>query len=141
MKRKSILFGLILMAISMTAAAADFGAHIGYYDNDVKKAYIGADVSFVLGPVALMPNVDYWKEHGAGYWLGGGDVVLRGGSTGMAWWVGAGPTYGYITGDDNNATATSRAGIYQHNGPTNPGSPTNPGNNNPSYAAGIGGPF
>ena len=90
MKRNAILFSLILMSFPLVAAAADFGAHIGYYDNDVKKAYIGADLSFPIGPIAIMPNIAYWKEHSEGYWLGGGDVVLRYGDKGMAWWLGAG---------------------------------------------------
>ena len=110
MKRNAILFSLILMSFPLVAAAADFGAHIGYYDNDVKKAYIGADLSFPIGPIAIMPNIDYWKEHSEGYWLGGGDIVLRYGDKGMAWWLGAGPTYGYVTGYHEPATVYGEIG-------------------------------
>src|SRR6266702_3445240 len=98
MKYKALLFSAVLSIVSVAASAIDFGVHAGYYDNDVKKAYLGANLMIPLGAVAIEPNVDYWKSHGAGYWLGGADVALRFSRPGPSFWVGAGSTYGYITG-------------------------------------------
>ncbi len=90
------LFSVVLCAAP--AWASDLGIHAGYYGNGIKEAFVGADLSFPLGPVSLMPNVDYTKSHGVGYWWFNGDIVLRiPSSGGPNWWIGAGPTYAYFT--------------------------------------------
>ena len=139
MKSRVLLFSLILMSFSLVAAAADLGAHIGYYDNDVKKPYIGVNLSFPVGPVSIVPNVDYWKDHGVGYWLGGGDVVLRFNNGGTGYWVGAGPTYGYLTSYGSGSSYGTRARTFQYTPPStgNPGNPGTP----PVSSPALGGPF
>src|SRR5258706_15128912 len=91
-----------------------------------------------LGMVAIFPNVDYWKEHGEGYWLGGADVALRFSRPGPSFWVGAGPTYGYITGYDSSSSGYSgRAVGLQYTPPPAPGPGTSPSPGSDT----IGGPF
>jgi len=53
--RLSLLFAALTL-FATAAFAADFGVHAGYYGNDVKEAFIGADMRFSLGPITLMPN-------------------------------------------------------------------------------------
>ena len=91
---------LVMVAFSATAAlATDFGVHAGYYGNDLKEAFVGADLVLPFGPVALVPNIDYSRSHGIGYWFGSADLDLRyATSGGPSYWFGAGPTYGYFTG-------------------------------------------
>ena len=76
MTPKTICFAAVLVLSAAAASAIDFGAHLGYYDNDVKMGYQGVNLMVPLGMVVIAPSVDYWKEHGAGYWLGGADVDL-----------------------------------------------------------------
>src|SRR5438876_7805552 len=69
---------LVMVAFSATAAlATDFGVHAGYYGNDLKEAFVGADLVLPFGPVALVPNIDYSRSHGIGYWFGSADLDLR----------------------------------------------------------------
>jgi hypothetical protein len=99
MPRKTWMILGSLVLIATTASAIDFGAHIGYYDNDVKKAFVGADLMLPLGVVAISPNIDYTKIGGAGLWWGNADVDFRfSQGRGPQFWVGAGPTYYYVTG-------------------------------------------
>ena len=124
---KSLVLAVFIVLISMAAVAADFGAHIGYYDNDVKKAYIGVDLGLPIGPIAIMPNIDYWRANGYGYWLGGADVDLKWAqSGGPSFWVGAGPTYGYVSGTGGSSGGYAlHARPFDYN-PGTPGSPSNP---------------
>ena len=143
MTPKTICFAAVLVLSAAAASAIDFGAHLGYYDNDVKKGYLGVNLMVPLGMVVIAPNVDYWKEHGAGYWLGGADVDLRFTRPGPSFWVGAGPTYGYITGYNHISSggySTGIVGLQYTPPPTTPGTPgTNP--SVPPGSASIGGPF
>ena len=102
-----------LLLLATAASAIDLGAHIGYFDNDVKKAYVGADLMFPIGPISIAPNIDYTKISGAGLWWGNADVVLRfSPGTSPSFWVGAGPTYYYVT----NADKAGSSGGYSYGG-------------------------
>jgi len=104
MKHSKLLIPVLSLLVTATCVAADFGAHVGYYDNDAKKAYIGVDLGLPIGPVALMPNIDYWRQNGYGYWIGNADVNLKWTqSNGPSFWVGAGPTYARITGSGSGS--------------------------------------
>ncbi len=97
----------VAIALSATAArAVDFGAHVGYFGNDVKKVYVGADLALPFGMFALVPNIDYTRSNGIGLWYGNIDGALRftpsGSGTMLS--VGAGPTYGYVTGYGSSST-------------------------------------
>lgn len=108
--RSSLLLSILILSAATVAAAADIGGHIGYFDNSVKKPYIGIDLSVPVGPIAIVPNIDYWRSHGYGYWIGNGDVTLRFAPTGApSFWVGAGPAYGFVTGSGNSTTTTYSA--------------------------------
>jgi len=98
MNHKVFVVTAILILTAAVASAADLGVHVGYVDNDVKQGFLGADIMVPVGMVVIEPNIDYWKAHGYGYWLGNADVAIRFARTGPSFWVGAGPTYGYITG-------------------------------------------
>ena len=133
MKTFSIVF--LMLSVTSIAAAADFGGHVGYYDNQVKKGFIGVDFTLPLGPVAIMPNLDYWRAHGYGYWTANGDVVLRFANGGSSYWIGAGPTYGWVTGSGSSGSSGSTGPYamppaspfdYGTPSPTNPPSTTNP---------------
>jgi len=137
---------LILMAVmtAATAVAADFGGHIGYYDNDVKKPYIGVDFSLPIGPIAIMPNVDYWRANGYGYWVGGADVDLKfAQSSGPSFWLGAGPTYGWVTGSGNGSSSgyslrTTPLDYTPSPSPSpTPGNPSAPPNSGSVTAGGV----
>jgi hypothetical protein len=107
-----ILIPLVLCATA--ASAIDLGAHVGYFDNNVKKAYVGADLMLPIGPVSIAPNIDYTKIGSAGLWWANGDVVFRfGHSGGPSFWAGAGPTYYYVT----NAGQSGSSGGYSAGGP------------------------
>jgi predicted ribosomally synthesized peptide with SipW-like signal peptide len=97
-----ILSTLLIVAMcAVSAPAQTFGVHAGYYGNEIKEAFVGGDLLIPLGPLALMPNIDYTRSHGVGYWWFSGDVTLRmQTSGGGAWWLGAGPTYAYFTDYD-----------------------------------------
>jgi hypothetical protein len=105
MKSRFSLF-FLAAAFCATSAWAQIGIHAGYYGNQIKEAFVGADVTIPLGPVALMPNVDYTKSHGIGYWWFNGDVTLRMPSSGPTWWIGGGPTYAYYTGYNSGLLGT-----------------------------------
>ena len=93
--RFSLLFAALTLS-SSAALAVDFGVHGGYYGNDLREAFVGADLRLPFGPIAIVPNVDYSRKHGTGYWFGSGDVDLNYSSSGgPSYWFGAGPTYGY----------------------------------------------
>jgi hypothetical protein len=90
-------FSLLFVALALSASAAlavDFGVHGGYYGNDLKEAFVGADLVLPLGPVAFVPNVDYTQAHDIDYVIGSADFDLRH----DAYWFGAGPSYRYFTG-------------------------------------------
>src|SRR5437868_4453119 len=109
MFRRTCMMLIPFLLFAVGASAVDFGAHIGYFDNDVKKAYVGADLMFPIGPVSIAPNIDYTKIGSAGLWWANGDVVFRfGQGRGPSFWVGAGPTYYYVT----NADQAGAAGGY-----------------------------
>src|SRR5437870_8595241 len=99
MTRKIWLNALILVAIAAAAGAVDFGGHVGYFGNDVKKADLGVNMMIPFGMIAIAPNIDYTKQDQAGLWFGNADVALRfpTKSGGPSYWVGAGPTYGYVS--------------------------------------------
>ena len=97
-----------LLLFATAASALDFGAHIGYFDNDVKKAYVGADLMIPIGVISIAPNIDYTKIHSAGLWWGNADVVFRfGQGRGPSFWVGAGPTYYYVTNAGEGSGSSS----------------------------------
>ncbi len=92
-------FTLVLTLVALGASAVDFGAHAGYYANNVRRAYVGADVMIPVGMLSISPNLDYTRSNGIGLWFGNADVAFRFSQhAGPAFWLGAGPTYGYITG-------------------------------------------
>ena len=100
MTRKIWLNALILVAIAAAAGAVDFGGHVGYFGNDVKNADVGVNMMIPLGIIALAPNIDYTKQDQAGLWFGNADIAFRfpaGTKSGATYWVGAGPTYGYVS--------------------------------------------
>lgn len=105
MRYKPILFIVAVLLAAGSAFAADFGGHVGYFGNDIRNAYLGVDAMFPVGPIALVPNFDYAKAHGLGYWWANGDVAFRfapgGGAT---FWVGAGPAYEFLTGHPSGTT-------------------------------------
>lgn len=113
MSRKICMMLGPLLLFATAASALDLGAHIGYFDNDLKKGYVGADLMFPIGPVSIAPNVDYTKFHGAGLWWGNADVVFRfSPGTSPSFWAGAGPTYYYVTG----ASGSGSTGGYSYGG-------------------------
>ncbi|HEX9407359.1 MAG TPA: hypothetical protein VF975_08590 [Thermoanaerobaculia bacterium] len=131
MTKKTCYFALILLASAAMAGAADFGGHVGYFGTDVKKADVGVNMMLPIGMIVLAPNIDYTKTGNAGLWFGNADVALRfGAPKGTSYWVGAGPTYGYVSNYSNSST-----GVYgrpavrgqQYTPPTTP-----PGGNPPS---------
>jgi hypothetical protein len=138
MKYRITFISLVLGLLAVAASAADFGVHAGYYSGDLKTWLVGADVQFPIGPVAISPNIDYAKKNGIGWWFGNLDVDLRYGNTsGGAWWVGAGPTYGYATGY-NGVVPYGRGGrvsTLQYGGGGGGGG-TNPGGGSGGGASG-----
>ncbi len=94
-----VRFSFLILAVTFVATAAsaiDFGVHAGYYGNDLKEAFVGADLRLPLGPIDIVPNVDYSRKNDVGYWFAGADANLRYQSSGgPSYWFGAGPTYGY----------------------------------------------
>ena len=99
MRYKPILFILTILLAAVAAHAADFGGHVGYFGNDIKNAYLGVDLMAPIGPIAIVPNFDYAKAHGLGYWWAHGDVAYRFNlGSGQTFWVGAGPSYEFLTG-------------------------------------------
>ena len=95
--RLSMLFVALTLCAS-GAFAIDFGVHGGYYGNDLKEAFVGADLRLPLGPIAIVPNVDYSRKSGVNWWFGSGDLVLQYSTTGgPSYWFGGGPTYGYVS--------------------------------------------
>jgi hypothetical protein len=91
---------LIVFALSASAAmAVDFGVHGGYYGNDLKQGFVGADLVLPFGPIAIVPNVDVSQSGDIIYWIGSADVdLMYKSSGGPSYWIGAGPAYGYFTG-------------------------------------------
>jgi len=100
-------FSLSFVALALSASAAlavDFGVHGGYYGNDLKEAFVGADLSLPLGPVAFVPNLDYSQAQAIDYWIGSADFDLQyKTSGGPSYWFGAGPSYRYFTGYARNS--------------------------------------
>lgn len=145
----SSIAALLMFTIASVATAADFGGHVGYFDNSVKKPFIGVDFTLPLGPIAIMPNLDYWRSHGYGYWVANGDVALRFADGGSAYWIGAGPTYGFVTGAGSSSSGggtgySMPASPYDYTTPgTNPNPPntTNPTNPPTTGGATVGGVF
>jgi hypothetical protein len=99
MKSRIVLFSLAILVIPAAASAADFGVKAGYYWGDLKQWAVGADAMWPIGPIAISPSVEYSRKSGVGWWFGSGDVDLRfdTGGGGPTYWIGAGPTYGYVT--------------------------------------------
>jgi hypothetical protein len=96
MKLKWLLMGVFALTATAAFAQSGFGVHLGYFGQNLKAAYVGADFAVPIGPVAIIPTLDYSKKSGVGYWFGSADVDLRNPlGTGPQWWAGAGPTYGY----------------------------------------------
>jgi len=92
--KRLMLFIAISAMCTATASATQFGIRAGYYGNDVKKGFGGAELVFPFGSLALNPSIDYTKSSGVGLWWGSADVQYMfhpGG--GPTYWVGAGPTY------------------------------------------------
>jgi hypothetical protein len=94
-------FSLLLAILTLSASgalASDFGVHGGYYGNDLKEAFVGADLRFPLGPISIMPNLDYSRAHDVNWWFASGDVTLGYATSGggPSYWFGGGPTYGYV---------------------------------------------
>jgi len=89
---------ILSLAFAVTASAIDFGGHVGYFGSDVSKADIGVNAMLPFGMIAISPNIDYTRMSNAGLWFGNADVALRFGTNrGVNYWVGAGPTYGYVS--------------------------------------------
>ena len=112
MKFRMIVLFLAVVACAAVASAQNFGVHAGYYSSDLKQWFAGADVMIPFGPVALIPNVDYSRKNGLGYWFASADLDLHYKETGafhpnMDYWFGAGPTYGYITGYNSSIYGSS----------------------------------
>ncbi|HEV8433993.1 MAG TPA: hypothetical protein VGR95_11320 [Thermoanaerobaculia bacterium] len=133
-----------MFTVATVAAAADFGGHIGYFDNSVKKPFIGVDFAVPLGPIAIMPNLDYWRAHGYGYWIANGDVTLRFATGGSSYWIGAGPTYGWVTGTGSSSGSGTGysmpvASPNDYTPPSTTPNPTNP--TTPTNGATVGGVF
>ena len=101
--KKALFISLGIALCAGVASATDFGAHAGYYGGDLKQAFLGFDAMMPIGPAALMPNIDYSKKNGIGYWFASVDLNLKNPGGGPAWWFGAGPTYGYFTGYGSSA--------------------------------------
>ena len=93
MKRVVWFIGISALCAA-TASATQFGVRAGYYGNDIKKGFVGAELVFPFGSLAINPSIDYTKSAGVGLWFGSADVQYMfhpGG--GPTYWVGAGPTY------------------------------------------------
>lgn len=58
--RISLLFALV-MTITMSATAADFGVRAGRY-SDSEQDFVGVDLLIDLGSVNLIPNLEYVLE-------------------------------------------------------------------------------
>src|SRR6266487_3796446 len=113
MYRKMSAFSVVVALMAVTASALDFGGHVGYYDNDVKKGYVGVDAMFPIGMFAIAPNIDYTKASGAGLWWASADLEIRFPQRqGPSFWVGAGPTYYYVTNYSEESESTG----YGRNG-------------------------
>jgi hypothetical protein len=96
MKLRATTISIFLLLVSLAASATEFGARVGYYGQDIKKAFGGAEVAFAVGPVVVTPSVDYIRVSGVNLWFASGDVQYVGRRAGAPWWwLGAGPTYGY----------------------------------------------
>lgn len=127
MHSKICYMAIVLVASAAVASAADFGGHVGYFGTDVKKADVGVRMMVPFGRFYLAPNLDYTRNTGAGLWFANADVALRLGSkSGPTYWVGAGPTYGYISsyGSGTSGRGNSRAiGGQQYTPPPPPPPP------------------
>lgn len=55
--RITLLFALV-MALALTATAADFGVRAGRY-SDSEQDFVGADLLIDLGSINLVPNIEY----------------------------------------------------------------------------------
>jgi len=125
MHSKICYMATALAVSAAVASAADFGGHVGYFGSDVQKADVGVNVMVPLGMLALMPNIDYTRNNQAGLWFGNADVALRfGGRSGTTYWVGAGPTYGYVSNYSAPSTPYARpVGSQQYTPPPGGGNP------------------
>src|SRR5258708_16570854 len=132
MSRKTLGFIAVFILTTTIASAVDFGAHAGYYANDVKKPYVGVDLMVPIGMLAISPNVDYWKSHGVGYWLAGADLDVRIPHPGASFCGGAGPTYCFLTNYKYGQTTDVTSGIQQLNIGGLQYNPNPPGGTNPS---------
>src|SRR6266568_5134091 len=96
MKCRILLLSLAITLVSIAASAADFGVHAGYFWGDLKNWTVGADAMWPVGPVAFSPNIEYTRKEGVNFYAASGDIDLRFPSGGATYWIGAGPTYGYV---------------------------------------------
>ena len=145
MKSRLTIIVSILGLLAASAPAADFGAHVGEYQQDLQAWQVGADAMLPFGVIALAPNIDYSRKSGVGYWFGNGDIALRfPNGSGGAWWVGAGPTYGYVTGYGSGSSGGYKRIAPQQqynppgNNPGNPGTPSNPPVSSPIFGGSSG---
>jgi opacity protein-like surface antigen len=126
---------LLILAFAASANALDFGGHVGYFGSDVSKADIGVNAMVPFGIVAISPNIDYTRMSNAGLWFGNADVALRfGANRGTSYWVGAGPTYGYVSNystTNNGPYSRRQIGSLQYTPPPSNG-PGTPPSNTPS---------
>ena len=91
-----LAFCFVALTRSASAAlAVDFGVRGGYYGNDLKEAFVGADLRVPIGPVAIIPNVDHSHKGDVDYWFFNGDLALSYQTgRGPSYWFGGGPSYG-----------------------------------------------
>jgi len=106
MKCRVLLLSLVIALTSIAATASDFGVHGGYFWGDLKNWIVGVDAQWPIGPVAIAPNVDYTRKDGVNFYAGSVNLDLRfdSGAGGPAYWLGAGPTYGYVEFQGDHAT-------------------------------------
>jgi hypothetical protein len=95
--KKLTLIAAAVLLFSAGSAFAQASVRVGYFGNDIKKAFVGADVSVPIGSfLAITPGVDYTRVEGVNIWFAAADLqLMMHPANGPMWWVGAGPTYGY----------------------------------------------
>src|SRR5689334_20054884 len=142
MTRKTWYSAIFLIAIAATAGATDIGGHVGYMGNDVQNADVGVNVMIPLGVVALFPNIDYTKQDQAGLWFGNADVAFRfptRGKNGPSYWVGAGPTYGYVSNYSSTSSGYGWRAVRARQYTPPPSGGGGGGGSTPSTGSGSGG--
>ncbi len=98
MMRRAISIFILLTLLSVATASAQFGAHIGYYGLDIKRAFAGVDYQFGTKPFRFTPGVDFTRSGGVNLYLANLDLQYAAAAgTDAAWWIGAGPSYARAT--------------------------------------------